>query len=146
MTVDDTLSPTTQLKRTTSSTGLKRRWSTESQSVLPDGSKRGKEEQQVTNRDEGSYQGSIPKRPIAKTAPKILISKKIVQNGPSYNQNGPQQSPKRPTATSKTAHCHYRHSATSKVTLKFYMLRPVIHGLEALMILKQSNVRPCTMV
>jgi len=30
----------TQPKRTMSSTGLKRRWSTESQSVLPDGSKR----------------------------------------------------------------------------------------------------------
>jgi len=29
-----------QLKRTMSSTGLKRRWSTESQSVLPDESKR----------------------------------------------------------------------------------------------------------
>ena len=40
--------------------------------------------------------GAIPKRPIAKTAPKILMPKKlsktahcVVQNGPSYNQNGP---------------------------------------------------------
>jgi len=32
--------PTMQPERTMSSTGLKRRWSTESQSVLPDGSKR----------------------------------------------------------------------------------------------------------
>jgi len=34
------LSPTTQPKRTMLSTSLERRWSTESQSVLPDGSKR----------------------------------------------------------------------------------------------------------
>jgi len=33
-------SPTTQLKRTMSSTGFKQRWSTESQSVLPYGSRR----------------------------------------------------------------------------------------------------------
>jgi len=48
-----------QPKRTMSSTGLKRRWSTESQSVLPDGSEAihiQKEGQQAMNRDEGSYQ------------------------------------------------------------------------------------------
>ena len=84
--------------------------------------------------------GFMPKRPIAKTAPKILISKNIVQNGPLHCPKRPIIQPKRPTATSKTPRCHYPHSPTSKATLKFYMLRPVIHGLEALMILKQSNV------
>jgi len=48
-----TLSPTMQLKRTMSSIGHKRQWSTESQSVLPDGSKR---PYMAMNRDEGSYQ------------------------------------------------------------------------------------------
>jgi len=101
--------------------------------------------------------GAIPKRPIAKTsptktAPKILMPKNV-KNDPLRYPKRPIIQPKRPIAKSNTAHsytskpdhCH-RHSATSKATLKFYMLRPVIHGLEALMILKQSNFRPCTMV
>jgi len=54
------LSPTTQLKRTVSSTGLEWWWSTESQSILPDGSKRPytseRKDNRPRNRDEGSYQ------------------------------------------------------------------------------------------
>ena len=53
----------------------------------------------------GLYQnGPSPKRPIAKTAPKILISKKIVQNGPLHCPKRPIIQPKRPIAKSKTAH------------------------------------------
>ena len=68
----------------------------------------------------GLYQnGPSPKRPPTKTAPQILISKKIVKNGPLRCPKRPIIQPKRPIAKSKTAHCHYRHSTTSKATLKF---------------------------
>ena len=57
------------------------------------------------------WKGSIPKRPIAKTAPtktapKILISKQIVQNGPLH-------CPKRPIAKSKTAHSYIQNGPLS---------------------------------
>jgi len=53
--------------------------------------------------------GSIPKQPIAKTAPtktapKILILKNSVQNGPLHCPKRPIIQPKRPIAKSKTAH------------------------------------------
>ena len=105
------------------------------------------------------YVGAIPKRPIAKTAPtktapKILISKNIVQNGPFRCPKRPIIQRKRPIAKSKTAHSYIQNGPLSLSAFGnvqsdleiLYMFRPVIHGLEALMILKQSNVRPCTMV
>jgi len=57
--------------------------------------------------------GSIPKRPIAKTAPKILISKKIVQNGPLHCPKRPIIQPKRPVAKSKTAHSYIQNGPLS---------------------------------
>ena len=57
--------------------------------------------------------GSIPKRPIAKTAPKILISKKIVQNGPLHCPKRPIIQPKRPIAKSKTAHSYIQNGPLS---------------------------------
>ena len=56
---------------------------------------------------------SIPKRPIAKTAPKILISKKIVQNGPLHCPKRPIIQTKRPTAKSKTAHSYIQNGPLS---------------------------------
>ena len=65
--------------------------------------------------------GSIPKRPIAKTAltktaPKILISKKIVQNGPLHCPKRPSIQPKRPIAKSKTAHSYIQNGPLSLST------------------------------
>jgi len=57
--------------------------------------------------------GSIPKRPIAKTAPKILISKKIVQNGPLHCPKWPIIQPKWPIAKSKTAHSYIQSGPLS---------------------------------
>ena len=64
----------------------------------------------------GLYQnGPSPKRPIAKTAPKILIglSKKIVQNGPLHCPKRPIIQPKRPIAKSKTAHSYIQNGPLS---------------------------------
>ena len=62
--------------------------------------------------------GSIPKRPIAKTAPtktapKILIFKKIVQNGPLHCPKRPIIQPKRPIAKSKTTHSYIQNGPLS---------------------------------
>jgi len=87
--------------------------------------------------------GSIPKRPIAKTAPtktaqKNLISKNIVQNGPFRCPKWPIIQPKRPIAKSKTAHSYIQNGPLSLSAFGnvqsdleiLYMFRPVIHGLE----------------
>ena len=68
--------------------------------------------------DECGKSGSIPKRPIAKTAPtktapKILISKNIVQNGPLRCPKRPIIQPKRPIAKSKTAHSYIQNGLLS---------------------------------
>jgi len=57
--------------------------------------------------------GFMPKRPIAKTAPKILISKNIVQNGPLHCPKRPIIQPKRPIAKSKTAHSDIQNGPLS---------------------------------
>ena len=65
-------------------------------------------------------EGPIPKRPIAKTAPtktapKILISKKVVQNGPIALSKTAHLiiQPKRPIAKSKTAHSYIQNGPLS---------------------------------
>jgi len=57
--------------------------------------------------------GAIQKRPIAKTAPKISISKKIVQNGPLRCPKWPIVQPKRPIAKSKMTHSYIQNSPLS---------------------------------
>ena len=61
--------------------------------------------------------GTIPKRPIAKTAPtktapKILIPKKLSKTARCVVQNGPSQ-PKRPIAKSRTAHSDIQNGPLS---------------------------------
>ena len=90
-----------------------------------------------------NHNGSIPKRPIAKTVPtktaqKNLISKNIVQNGPFRCPKWPIIQPKRPIAKSKTAHSYIQNGPLSLSAFGnvqsdleiLYMFRPVIHGLE----------------
>ena len=62
--------------------------------------------------------GSIPKQPIAKTAPtktapKILILKNSVQNSPLHCPKRPIIQPKRPIAKSKTAHSYIQNGPLS---------------------------------